>query len=231
VSSVVRKRQSDDRSRAQGIPGLGLVAAGRTVGRRRPLFTAARAGAFGVAVLAAAIVVVVANPDALATFLRPEDRLAPADAALVFSGDPNYARTLEAVRLYRAGYVRYLVFSGAGGPGDSAASMARVALRNRVPPAALLLDGRARSTYQNVLFVRGLLTRHHVHTLILVTTPYHQRRAYLVARHLLPTVVLINRPIQAWYWRPHGWWRDPPLRNAVVDEYMKIAGYLLLGRI
>lgn len=200
-------------------------------GWSRPARVAAWAGGLVVAVLVAASAFVAANPDAPATFLRPEDGLVAADAALVFSGDPYYARTLEAARLYRAGYARYLVFSGRGGSGDSAQSMAEVALRQGVPPSALLMEREATSTYENVLFVRGLLARHDVHTLILVTSPYHQRRAYLVARHLLPGITLINHPIIAGYWHAHGWWRHPALRRVVLDEYLKIAGYLLLGRI
>jgi len=188
-------------------------------------------GGLVIGALAAGLAFVTVNPDAPAAFLRPEDRLVPADAALVFSGDPYYARTLEAARLYRGGYARYLVFSGAGGPGDSAVSMAAVAFRFGVPGEALLLDSRAKSTYQNVLYVRWLLARYQVHTLILVTAPYHERRAYLVARHLLPGVVLINHPIRARYWHPHGWWHNPALRRVVFVEYMKLAGYLVLGRI
>jgi len=200
-------------------------------GRLEPAAIVAWAGGFIVALLVAGIVFIMAYPDAPATFLRPEDPLVAADGALVFSGDPYYARTEEAVRLYRTGYVRFLVFSGAGGPGDSAASMATIALSEGVPPGALLLDSRARSTYENVLFARWLLARHDIHTLILVTTPYHQRRAYLVARHLLSGMVLINHPIQTWYWRPRSWWQSPALRAAILGEYLKIAGYLLLGRI
>ncbi len=183
------------------------------------------------ALCVSACVLVVGSPDRVAAFLAKADRLAVADAALVFSGDPYYERTLEAARLYRAGYARYLVLSGRGGPGDSAQSMAEVALQDGVPPSALLMEVNATSTYENVLFVRGLIARHGVHRLILVTSPYHQRRAYLVARHLLPGIALINHPVRSPYWHPHGWWRDPALRGVVLDEYLKLAGYLLLGRI
>lgn len=173
----------------------------------------------------------VAHPTALASFLTPDDRLHVADAILVFSGDPDYERTLEGAHLYHLGYAHYLVFSGRGGPGDSAQSMAAVARLHGVPDQAILLEGRAVSTYQNVLFVRDLLAGHHVRTLILVTSPYHQRRAYLVARHVLPHVVLINHAVPQSHRNPQGWWREPGARAAVVREYMKLAGYLVLGRI
>jgi len=221
----------NDRPRTGRKQSLLRPAAGRMAGWRRPKHVAAWAGGIVIAVLALGCILIAANSDGPATFLSPEDRLAPADAALVFSGDPNYERTLEAARLYRAGYARYLVFSGRGGPGDSAESMAQVALQQGVPSSALLMEREATSTYENVLFTRGLLARHGVHTLILVTSPYHQRRAYLVARHLLPRVTLINHPVHAWYWRPHGWWREPKLRAVVLDEDLKLAGYLLLGHI
>ena len=159
------------------------------------------------------------------------DHLATADAVLVFSGDVDYARTLEAARLYHAGYVRYLAFSGRGGPGDSAQSMAQVAEQHGVPPQGILMEKRATSTYENVLFVRPLLAQHRVRRLILIASWYQQRRAYLVARHLLLGIVLINDPAWAPYWRPHGWWRDAMTRHIVLDEYVKLAGYLMLGRL
>jgi uncharacterized SAM-binding protein YcdF (DUF218 family) len=174
---------------------------------------------------------VAARPELLGQFLVKQDRLEVADAVLVFSGDPGYERTLEAVRLYHGGYARYLVFSGHGGPGDSAESMAAVAVDHGVPATALLREDQATNTYENVLFVRGLLARHHVHRLILVTSPYHQRRAYLVALHLLPGIRLINHPASSVYWRPQGWWRSPASRLIVYDEYTKIIGYVLFGRI
>ena len=173
----------------------------------------------------------IVSPDEPVEFLAKADRLAGSDAALVFSGDVDYVRTREAARLYRARYVRYLVFSGHGGPGDSAQSMAQVALQHGVPSRAMLMEGRATSTYENVLFVRGLLARRHVRRLILVASWYQQRRAYLVARSLLPGMVLINDPAWAPYWRAHGWWRDAVTRQIVLDEYAKLAGYLMLGRL
>lgn len=182
-----------------------------------------------VAVACAAFIVV--DPMAPVRFLTPQDALQRADAILVFSGDPDYVRTLEAVRLYRLGYAPYLVFSGRGGPGDSAESMAGVARAHGVPDRAIFLEGQATSTYENVLFVRELLARHRVGKLILVTSPYHQRRAYLVARHLLRGVVLINHAEQRSHWDPRGWWHVRGTRAIVVREYAKLAGYLMLGRI
>lgn len=185
----------------------------------------------------AAIVTVVlaaramADPAAVARFLAPDDHLEHADAILVFSGDPYYERTLEAARLYRLGYASYLVLSGRGGPGDSGRSMAAVARLHGVPDQAMLLEEQAASTYENVLFVRELLARHRVRTLILVTSPYHQRRAYLVARHVLRGVVLINHAVPQSYWSPQEWWRDPAARATLVHEYAKLAGYFILRRI
>ncbi len=183
------------------------------------------------AALAAGAVLMVTLMPFWGIFLIKMDRLEVADAALVFSGDPGYERTQEAARLYRAGYAKYLVFSGRGGPGDSAESMAAVAMQHGVPERALLQEDKASSTYENVLFVRPLLAAHNIRRLILVTSPYHQRRAYLVARQVFPGIILINHPAPMPYWGPRGWWRDAASRRVVLNEYVKIAGYLLLGRI
>jgi len=179
----------------------------------------------------AAAVLAVADPDAPGRFLQREDPLESADAVLVFNGDPDYERTLEAAQLYHAGYARYIVFSGRGGPGDSAQSMAQVATQHGVPPQAILLEGEATSTYENVLFIRRLLIQYHVQKLILVTSPYHQLRAYLVARHILPGLTLINHPAPSRLWTAHGWWRAPGSRHVVFDECIKLAGYFLMGHL
>ena len=185
----------------------------------------------GITITIALAALVLADPMAPARFLVLNEPLRRADAVLVFSGDPEYERTLEAVRVYRAGYAPYLVFSGQGGPGDSAESMAEVARRSGVPGSAILVEPRARSTYENVAFVRDLLARHQVKTLILVTSPYHERRAYLVARHVLHDVALVNHPVPQSSWSPQGWWWTPGGREAVVREYAKLGAYLVMGRL
>lgn len=189
------------------------------------------AGGLVATVLVIASLLLIAKTSVPAAFLCPKDRLMPADAALVFSGDPSYQRTLEAARLYHWGFVRYIVLSGRGVGGDSADNMAAVAVQDGVPPDALVVERHATNTFENVVYVRWLLVEHRIHRLILITSPQHQRRAYLVARRFLPGIVLINHPIRAREWRPQGWWENSMLRRAVLNEYIKLAGYLVLGRI
>ena len=57
--------------------------------------------------------------------------------------------------------------------------MRSLAMSQGVPASAILLETRASSTYENVLFVYELLEEFDSKTILLVSSPYHMRRALL----------------------------------------------------
>jgi uncharacterized SAM-binding protein YcdF (DUF218 family) len=179
------------------------------------------------AVLAALAAVFADEP---ARFLVVPDEAQPADAALVLAGDPDYERTRTAVRLWYAGQVRLLILTGGEpGPGDSSTSLRDVALALGVPPEAIRIEQVSRSTRESMLAVRSILGRDGIHSLAVVTSPYHQRRAVWTARRLLPGVRIVSRPAEPAFWVPKGWWRTAPTRRIVFGEYGKLAYYLVRG--
>jgi uncharacterized SAM-binding protein YcdF (DUF218 family) len=117
-----------------------------------------------------------------------QDTAKPSDALVVLgarvdadgTASPTLrARVEHAVTLYRQGLAPTLVFSG--GVGDFGDSEARVsqqfAISLGVPQSACLLEEDSHSTAQNAAFTARLLRRHSLHTLIVVTDPYHLPRA------------------------------------------------------
>jgi len=171
--------------------------------------------------------------DAPADLLVVEDPLERVDAALVMTGDPGFERTKAAARLVRDGTARLLILTG-GEPwlGDSAASLRDVALRLGVPGDRIRLEDRSTDTRESLVNVAPILRAEGVRTVILATSPSHQRRAFLAARRALPGVRLVNRPVRSEPW-PGGrpWWRSSAVRQVVMREYAKLAYHGLRGWI
>lgn len=114
----------------------------------------------------------------------------PADAAVAFGArvyadgrlsTAVYDRTRTAVELYRAGFVRYLIFSG--GPGDGGihetAAMRDYALRHGVPADRILLDPAGLDTESTVRNSCALLRSRGADSMLAVSTFYHLPRIKL----------------------------------------------------
>ncbi|MFJ6369642.1 YdcF family protein [Streptomyces virginiae] len=105
------------------------------------------------------------------------------------------------VDLYRRGMAPLIVFTGATSP-TTRARMPRgeaVHYRERalelgVPPEDVLVEPAARNTGENIRLVRALLEDidHPVDSVLLVSKPYEERRAYATARKLWPEVEVIS---------------------------------------
>ncbi|MEU2118655.1 YdcF family protein [Streptomyces sp. NPDC016459] len=105
-----------------------------------------------------------------------------------------------AVGLYRRGLVPLLVFTGATSrttrermPRGEAEHYRERALELGVPGGAVLVEPRARNTGENIRFSRELLAeqRVSVSSVLLVSKPYEERRAYATLRKLWPEVDVV----------------------------------------
>jgi uncharacterized SAM-binding protein YcdF (DUF218 family) len=93
-------------------------------------------------------------------------------------------RVKTAVREYRRGGVRHLLFSGnaAHSPHVEADVMAELAVKRGVPEAHVLREPRALTTWQNVRFAKELIDRRGLHTVLFISTLDHLPRARRIAR-------------------------------------------------
>jgi uncharacterized SAM-binding protein YcdF (DUF218 family) len=183
------------------------------------------------AAVAAALVAVLGllARDRPAHWLVLEDEPAAEDAAVVLAGDPEYERTTAGSRLVLSGRCRLLILTGGEeGPGDGAPSLREHALGLGVPPDRIRMESASHSTRESLVNVLPILRKEGVRSVALVTSPYHQRRAYLAARRAWPAEVAIrNRPARPSVWAPRDWWRDAWSRKVVVSEYGKLVYYAL----
>ena len=180
--------------------------------------------------LAVGLAVVAVFADEPARWLVVESPPGAADVALVLAGDPNYERTRTAVRLWHEGQVSLLIMTGGEpSPGDSTASLRDTAIELGVPRGRILMEEVSRGTREAMLAVQPLLERLQVRRVAVVTSPYHQRRAYWTALRTLSDVEIVCRPADPSFWSPEGWWRDPLSRRIVLSEYGKLVYYVLRG--
>ncbi len=169
----------------------------------------------------------------LGYYLSPQDDLAKADAIVAISGGDTTARTTEAVKLYQEGWAPHLIFSGAALDPNSpsnAAAMAHEAAGLGVPTSAILLDEAAANTRQNASGVAAIAQHQGYHSIILVTSPYHQRRASITFHRALgPHVAIINHSSVDNDWRRSHWWATPYSRDLTLSELQKVVYELVSG--
>lgn len=150
-------------------------------------------------------------------YISPQDELSTADAIVVISGGDTEARTIEGVELYQANWAPLLIFSGAAldpSSPSNARQMSDIAIDQGIPPDVIALEEQSKNTRQNANQVSAILQALKSDKIILVTSPYHQRRASIEFKQRIgKDVEVVNHSAQdvswsrAWWWtNPHGWY-------------------------
>jgi len=175
----------------------------------------------------------------LARPLRVEAPPRPADAIVVFAGGVGESgqagggaqeRLKRAIDLYRAGNAaRLILSSGYVYSFREAESMRAVAVAQGVPASAIVIEEHAANTYQNVKFVDAILQDHDWRTILLVSSPYHMRRALLVWKKMAPDVTVIPTPPPQSQFYDHVRGATLDQLRGIVQEYLAIAGYWRRG--
>lgn len=165
-------------------------------------------------------------------FLVVKDELQPADVIHVIAG-ADY-RTEYAIQLYKEGYAKQIFFTGAW------CSIHQVnhsehgkekAIEQGVPTSAIATDGaEITTTYSEALRLKDYISASPVpiHSIIVVSDPYHMRRARWAYRKVLGDQISIQMapvPFEQFPY-PHRWWTNRESRDMVRNEYVKSIFYL-----
>jgi uncharacterized SAM-binding protein YcdF (DUF218 family) len=143
-----------------------------------------------------------------------------ADALIVLGGEP-LARPQEAARLYGEGIAPLVFVSGIGDHGENR----RILLRNGVPDTAIHIEPGSFSTFTNALFLRPILQAAHVRTALIVTSPFHTRRALATFRRVMPGIRFgVTDASIGWWSRPEG---QGDVNRFAALEFVKTAEYWL----
>lgn len=160
----------------------------------------------------------------LGKYLSPSDNLAKADAIVVVSGDTD--RIQHAIDLYKQGYAPKMILSGAQkeGPTSNAFAMHLEASRSGVPDEAVILEEKATNTFENAVLTKEIVQAQGFRNLILVSSPYHQRRVYETFRSVYKGsgVTFQNNPSPYSKWKADSWWESYYTKVLTVEETTKI---------
>ena len=174
----------------------------------------------------------------------------PADTIVVFAGGVGESgkagqgyeeRIKYAVELYKRGFASTLIFSsGYVYTFKEPLMMRTLAVFLGVPEEAIILEDKAKNTYENVKFTKRILADRDWDEILLVSSPYHMRRASLVAKKVAPGIKIIHTPIPESRFYRHGLgpngekiWKQVNLRQirALLHEYLGIVYYWWKGYI
>ncbi len=94
-------------------------------------------------------------------------------------------RTLEGVREFKAGVAPHLILTG--GPAHNkfveAHVMAELAVAQGVPPSAVIEEGQAQNTVQNIFYSSRIMAAHQWTSAEVVSSPSHLPRTALILEH------------------------------------------------
>lgn len=161
----------------------------------------------------------------LGFYLSPQSKLVKSDAIIVISGGRTTNRADEGINLFKQGLADKIIFSGAAlddGP-SNALAMKIQALNEGIPANAILTDEDSKNTYQNAINAKRILEEIGAKKIILVTSPYHQRRAYMTFEKVLgKSYQILNHSAIDDRWSKSHWYESGFSYNISLSELQKI---------
>lgn len=177
----------------------------------------------------------------IASPLNISDAQQKADAILVFgggvgeTGSPGKStieRARYAAEMYKRGYADKIIFSsGYIYRYNDAENMKLFAVSMGVPEKDIMLEQKANSTYENVVFSKKILDQENFRSVLLISSPYNMRRAKIVFDKLGKDIKVIYVPVNnsQFYDRSEGVRLEQI--KAIMHEYFGILYYWIKGYI
>lgn len=170
----------------------------------------------------------------IAAWLEVSDPLAAAEVVVPLGGGKE--RVLYAARLYREGYARWFLATDMplDVPGIReryAELVAREAIWQGVPASAIVLSERTvKTTQAEAVEILRLAQARGWRSVLVVTSPYHTRRARWVLTEVFRKSGLQVRvqPSPEEGYSPENWWQSSEGLRNTWTEYLKL-GLRLLG--
>ncbi|HEY6802390.1 MAG TPA: YdcF family protein [Pyrinomonadaceae bacterium] len=176
-----------------------------------------------------------------ARWLIVEAPLPHADVAVLLSGSSTYfERAQTAATLFRAGKVSRIILTNDNRQGGWSSAEQRNPFfyertkreleRQGVPETSIeVLSQTVYSTYDEAKLLRDYNATHPFNRLVVVTSPYHSRRAYRTFRRMFNDtnvqVGIEHPPTGIQSPQPGSWWLKPRGWQMVPYEYVKLVYY------
>ena len=166
---------------------------------------------------------------AMGAYLIISSELQPANAIVVLSGGDE-SRMQEALKLYNENYAKMIILTETGQTTEGftqlySFDMRIVLLSHGVPSGNIFMtDHLVSSTRDEALAVKNLMTNQQMKSAIIVTDPYHTRRAFNIFKENFrdTDIQLSIQPVQnswynsrTWFLKVNGW-------KFTILEYIKL---------
>jgi len=182
----------------------------------------------------------------LGYFLIYEQSPQKADLIVVLNGRDT-ERSLASVDLYNQGYANLIIMARLVKQPGSEEFWKRVGNNFNekiffqkaieamgIPEYAFKLIGNGvASTYDEAMSTKDYLQKNGHKSILLVTSKWHSKRAYLAFRSVLKNdgIKIVIQPSKYDAFRPDAWWKNRNDAELVFDEYVRLIYYILTSRI
>ena len=166
-------------------------------------------------------------------YLVEDDGPRKAGAIVVLGGDQYGDRTLKGAELGKENYAPFVLVSGPPG-------LVRYASLDEIEfaeqhgyPAGFFreghLPGDAASTRTEAQFLGKMLEKQGVHSILLVTSNFHSKRAAKIWREVNPklAVTVVPSVDPERYFTPETWWKTRPGQKMFLYEWLKTISVML----
>lgn len=173
---------------------------------------------------------------AMGSYLIVSSELEYANAIVVLSGGDE-SRMQEALELYNQNYSNLIILTETGDVVEGydylhSFDMRIELLNNGVPSGNILMtDQTATSTKEEAEAVKRLLTNRQLISCIVVTDPYHTRRAYAIFKDVFADtgIKIMIHPTSPHWFNANTWFLKLKGWHFVILEYIKYISYKLGG--
>ena len=157
-------------------------------------------------------------------FLIVNENPKQSDVIIVLSGDKG--RLEYAVKLYQQGFANRLLLTG----NIDAGIMGRRARSLGVPPGNIIVDIRSYTTRLNARHSLAIMRSQGFHSAIVVTSPYHTKRARLIFDRLSDGLDITMCSVPYNSSASRNWWKNSHTARRVIAEYPKFVLFYLRDR-
>lgn len=161
------------------------------------------------------------------------DDLKPADVIIALGGDARCLREKMAAELYHKNLGNRLIVSGvpyAFGLNTGEAAK-RYVVSLGVPEDKVIVFRESWNTRQEALRMNALMRENSWRSAIIVTSPFHSRRAHYTFERYAPGFVFLSSPLPAVRpeWQPDRWWTRRGDMGFTVREFLSWGNTLVGG--
>jgi uncharacterized SAM-binding protein YcdF (DUF218 family) len=151
-------------------------------------------------------------------FLCVDSGNVSADVIVVLGGG-SHERPERAAELFKQRAAPRILISGEGDAGINR----HLLLQAGVPASAIQIESKSQTTRENAEFTIKLLRVENIHSVILVTSWYHSRRALKTFEHYAPEIKFYSCPSYFAFARDD--WKKLGVNKRMRLEFLKLPGY------